>query len=226
MTNYKPKIVLSLFVAFAAVGCLAQGNGALLPSNPIDSSRHVVVFLGDSLTAGDGVNSAEAYPSLVEQYWLKRGIPYVALNAGISGDTSANVLQRIDKFIDSSPALIVLAIGANDAFGRIPVETIKLNIAETIKKARDKRCPIILSSMCFTSQILGGEAKYTANFNALYFELGKQWKVPVLSPLLRSVWSRNELWLPDHMHPTAEGHRLIARDILHDLNSEWVCSTD
>ena len=222
MTIHKLQLLISIFVMFAVVGCAAQNSVVLLPAHPIDPSRHTVVFLGDSLTAGDGVHPEEAYPALVGEFWHERGVSYVSLNAGISGDTSANVLRRIKEVVDSTPALVVLAIGANDAFGRIPVETIKGNIIGIIKKVRAKRCPIILSSMYFTSQILGSDAEYTARFNALYVEIGKQEEVPVLPPLLRSVWSRNDLWLPDHMHPTPEGHRLIARDILHDLNSAWV----
>ena len=226
MAVHKLQLVTALFAAFAVVGCAAQNGSVLTPST---SDRSFTPHSGIPWRFFDcwsGVRPEEAYPALVGEFWREREVPYVSLNAGISGDTSANVLLRINGVADSSPGpLVALAIGANDAFARIPIETIKENIIRIIKKVRAKGSPIILSSMYFMPQILGGDAEYAARFNALYVEIGKQEKVPVLPPLLRSIWNRDDLWLPDHMHPTAEGHSLIAQDILHELNFEWVYPT-
>jgi acyl-CoA thioesterase I len=212
---------LCCLAALALAGCAPSKNGALLPAHPPRAQRRAIVFLGDSLTAGHGVHPSEAYPALMDKFWKKKGIPYEARNAGVSGDTSADVLRRLDGVMRAPAELAVLAIGANDAFGRVPVDAIEANIRRIVTKVRKTGSRIVLSAMYFSPQYLGGDVAYTAKFNALYADVGKKEGVRVLPPLLRSLWSRDDLWLPDNMHPTPDGHALIARDLLHDLNPDW-----
>jgi acyl-CoA thioesterase-1 len=217
-----PLCALACAAALALGGCApAPEKGAVLPAQPPRAERHVVVFLGDSLTAGLGVDPTDAYPALIGAYWKEKGIPYVARNAGVSGDKSADVLKRLNAAMGVPAELAVLAIGSNDAFGRVPVEAITANLRTIIARVRKTGSRIVLSPMYFSSQYLGGDTEYTSRFNAMYAEVGKREGVRVLPPLLRSLWSRDELWLPDNMHPTVGGHAQIARDLLRDLNPDW-----
>jgi acyl-CoA thioesterase I len=221
MAAVKALLVPACLAALFLGGCRVPESAVVLPATPPRPQRLTVMFLGDSLTAGFGVDQAEAFPALIDNYWKTHGLPYVARNGGVSGDRTAEVLRRIDSFMSPSVELAVLAIGANDAFGRVPVETIKSNMSGIIARIRKAGARVVLSSMSFAPQYLGGDTDYTSRFNALYEDVGRKERVRVLPPLLRSLWSRDDLWLPDNLHPTPEGHTLIARDLLRDLNPDW-----
>lgn len=210
----------SIAAALFMGGCV-KSSGPILADRPPRPERLTVVFLGDSLTAGEGIGKEKAFPALMQRYWAEKGIPYAAVNEGISGDTTADVLARFDSSLAPAAELTILEIGANDAFQRIPVETIESNMKLIIQKIRRGGSGVALSSMVFSSQMLGGDEDYTRRFNALYAEVARVEKVPVLPPLLRSLFTRSDLWLPDGLHPTEEGHALIAQDLLANLNPDW-----
>jgi len=193
----------------------------ILPATPPRPDRLTVVFLGDSLTAGYGVAAGQSFPSLIQAYWSRKGLPYRVVNEGISGDTTADVLDRLGSSRSPQAELTVLEIGANDAFGGVPVGTIASNIRLIIEQIRRGGSRVALCSMFFGDGFLPAGGGYAREFNALYSEVGRAENVPVLPPLLRSLFTRADLWQSDRLHPTAEGHALIARDLLTDLNPEW-----
>jgi acyl-CoA thioesterase I len=217
-------VLMAAAFALSAVAAGAGGRTAaepLLPAQPPRPDRTTVVFLGDSLTAGHGVGAERAFPAVMQQYWGRRGVPWTAVNEGISGDTTADVLRRLGASRAPMAELTVLEIGANDAFQHAPVDTIAANVRQIIRTVRAGGSRVVLSTMAFSPGMLGGDADYTRRFNALYADVGRTEKVPVLPPLLRSLFERSDIWLPDGLHPTEEGHALIARDLLGDLNPDW-----
>lgn len=198
-----------------------MSRAPVLPSSPPRPGRSEVVFLGDSLTAGHGVDSRSAFPALIQAAWVRRGVRYTAVNEGVSGDTTADVLARLDAFRGPRAELTVLEIGANDAFRAVPVAQIEANLSRIIRSLKSGGSRVALSSMYFGAGFLPAGSEYTREFNAMYARAGKAENVPVLPPLLRSIFGKPSLWLSDGVHPTAEGHALIARDLLSDLNPEW-----
>jgi acyl-CoA thioesterase I len=210
--------------AFSPAAAGAAGRAAaapLLPAQPPRPDRLTVVFLGNSLTAGHGVGAEKAFPALIQLSWTRAGLPWIAVNEGISGDTTADVLRRLGGSRAPGAELTILEIGANDAFQHVPVETIITNMREIIRRVRGGGSRVALCTMSFSPSFLGDDSDYTRRFNALYADLGRSEKVPVLPPLLRSLFTRPDLWLPDGIHPTEEGHALIARDLRADLNPDW-----
>jgi acyl-CoA thioesterase-1 len=193
----------------------------VLPSSPPRPGRSDIVFLGDSLTAGYGVDERSAFPALIQAAWKRRGIPYTAVNEGLSGDTTADVIARMDASRGPRVELTVLEIGANDAFQAVPVRQVETNLSRIVRTLKDCGSRVVLSSMYFGEGFLPAGSEYTREFNAMYVHVGKAEDVPVLPPLLRSLYDRPSLWQNDGIHPTAEGHALIARDLLADLNPEW-----
>jgi acyl-CoA thioesterase-1 len=179
------------------------------------------VFLGDSLTEGYGVGTEHAFPALIQEFWTRNGIPWIAINEGVSGDTTADVLKRLDASRAPRAELTALEIGANDAFQRVPIHTISANMRTIVQKVRRGGSRVVLSSMMFGNGMLGGDGDYTNSFNALYEQVGRAEKIPVLPQLLRSLFTRSDLWQSDGLHPTEEGHAPIARDLLADLNAAW-----
>jgi acyl-CoA thioesterase I len=198
-----------------------MASSPVLPSSPPRPDRSEVLFLGDSLTAGYGVDERSAFPAIVQAAWKRRGIPYNAVNEGVSGDTTADVIARLDISRAPRVELTVLEIGANDAFQAVPVPQIEANISRIVRTLKDCGSRVVLSSMYFGEGFLPAGNEYTRDFNAVYARVGRSENVPVLPPLLRSLYDKPSLWQNDGIHPTAQGHELIARDLLSDLNPEW-----
>jgi acyl-CoA thioesterase-1 len=196
-------------------------DGRLLPTVPPRPERHEVVFLGDSLTDGFGLERRLAYPSLIQDFWNREGVGYTAVNEGVSGDTTRDVLGHLGSSRGPGAELTVLEIGANDAFQAVPVPEVEANIARIIRVLKAGGSRVALASMSFGPGFLPAGDEYTREFNALYARVGTAEHVAVLPPLLRSLFARPSLWQEDGIHPTAEGHALIARDLLGDLNPAW-----
>jgi len=139
----------------------------------------------------------------------------------VSGDTTADVIARLDVSRAQRVELTVLEIGANDAFQAVPVPQIEGNISRIVRTLKGCGSRVVLSSMHFGEGFLPAGNEYTREFNAVYERVGRAENVGVLPPLLRSLYDKPSLWQSDGIHPTARGHELIARDLLADLNPEW-----
>jgi acyl-CoA thioesterase I len=193
----------------------------LLPAHPPRAERTEVVFLGDSLTAGYGVAEGAAYPALLQAAWRRRGLPWRAVNEGISGDTTEDVLARLHASRGPGAELTIVEIGANDAFHAVPVPEIEKNLAAILRVLARGGSRVALSPVEFLDSFLPAGDEYTAEFNGLFARVGSAESVPVLPPLLRGLVQDARLWQADGVHPTAQGQAVIARDLLADLNPEW-----
>lgn len=201
-------------IAVAASLALAAGPLPAAPPAPGGSPVPVVAFLGDSLTAGFGLAADEAYPALVADLLAERGTPIRAINAGVSGDTSAGGLGRIEWVLKSRPAVVVVALGANDGLRGLSLESIEENLAEIVSRARAAGARVLLAGMLMPPNY-GGE--YASGFAAIYPRVAKQQGAALVPFLLEGVAGHPELNQPDGIHPTVEGQRIVARHLLPHL---------
>lgn len=193
-----------------------------LPTNGISNKKNTIVFLGDSITAGYGVESNQAFPYLINEYWKENNISFVAKNEGISGDTTTGVLSRLDNILTDDVYMVFLEIGANDAFAQTDVGVIKDNIKTIIKRIQDKGIKVVLMAMDLPKVAYLQNADYVKSFAAIYEEIGKELKVPVMPSLVKENESNSDLWQEDKVHPSSKGHRVLAKNVLKFLNEEWV----
>jgi acyl-CoA thioesterase I len=173
-------------------------------------SRPRVVILGDSLTAGLGLPSDEAYPALLQTRLDKEGLKYEVVNAGVSGDTSAGGLARLEWALDGDVRVLIVALGGNDGLRGLPAEELKGNLAQIIERAQKRRIQVILAGMEAPPNF--GQS-YIVSFHQIYPELAKEYKVTLVPFLLQGVAGIDTLNQRDGIHPTAEGARIVADNI-------------
>ncbi|HKU61480.1 MAG TPA: arylesterase [Gemmatimonadales bacterium] len=210
-------IVPNIRYGFLLALLLACGGErpAHLPDDPPphpDGERGRVVFLGTSLTAGLGLDPGDAYPALIQAKIDSAGLPYTAVNAGVSGETSAGALRRIDWLLQQPVAVLVIETGANDALRGLNVDTMSANIQAIIDHARKLNPPpaIVLVGMRAPPN-MGPD--YVRRFRAAFPALAERNKVPLVPFLLDGVAGRPSLNQGDMIHPTAQGQRIIAETV-------------
>ncbi|EKP15271.1 MULTISPECIES: arylesterase [Leptospira] len=172
-----------------------------------------ILFFGDSLTAGLGLGSPEeAFPALVEKELFKSGISTQAINAGMSGDTTSGGLARLDWAMSSGFDLFVLELGANDSMRGISPDQTEKNLKEIIIRVKKKnpKVKILLVGMK-TFPNLGKE--YRKKFEAVFPKIAKEENLPLVPFFLSGVAGVKKLNQKDGIHPTAEGHRILAKNL-------------
>jgi acyl-CoA thioesterase-1 len=177
---------------------------------PASASGRVIAVLGDSLTAGLGVAPDEAYPAQLEARLKREGYDYRVINAGVSGDTSAGGLRRIDWVLRLRPDVVIVALGANDGLRGQPVRELRDNLVAIVKKARDANARVLLAGMRVPTNY---GPDYTRDFAAVFPEVARRTNVPLVPFLLEGVAAEVRLNQGDGIHPNAEGQRLIAEHL-------------
>lgn len=176
---------------------------ASAPAAPAPAAAAVrVVFLGDSLTAGLGLGAEDAYPARLGRAWTAAGLPVEVVNAGVSGDTTAGGLRRLDWLLAQHPDLLVVALGANDMLRGLPVEEVEANLRQILARGRAAGADVALLGMR-ANPTLGPD--YVTRFDAVYPRLAEELGVPLLPFLLDGVAGVAALNQADGIHPTAEG---------------------
>lgn len=165
-----------------------------------------VVFLGDSLTAGYQLPKDRAYPALIQAKLREAGLAWEVLNAGISGDTSAGALRRVQGAL-AGARLLVVAIGCNDGLRGQDVGAMKQNIDGILAAARARNVPALLVQMEIPPNY---GPRFARAFHDVYPELAKKHEVPLVPFILEGVGGEPDLNLPDGIHPNAKGHTIIA----------------
>ena len=202
------------FLLALVVAC-GGDRPAHLPDDPPphpDGERGRVVFLGTSLTAGLGLDPAKAYPALIQAKIDSAGLPYTAVNAGVSGETSAGALRRIDWLLQQPVAVLVIETGANDALRGLNVDTMSANIQAVIDHARKLNPPpaIVLVGMRAPPNM---GLDYVRRFRAAFPALAEKNEIPLVPFLLDGVAGRPSLNQGDMIHPTAQGQRIMAETV-------------
>jgi acyl-CoA thioesterase I len=178
------------------------------PASIEDSGLPRIVVLGDSLTAGLGLLETQAYPALLQQKLNAEGYKWEVVNAGVSGDTSAAGLQRIDWALDQGHVkILMLELGANDGLRGLPVTEMKKNLAAIIEHGQKKGIAVLLAGMEAPPNF-GPE--YTVSFRQVYRDLASQYKIPLIPFLLDKVAGVATLNQGDGIHPNVEGARIVA----------------
>ena len=166
-----------------------------------------IVILGDSLTAGLGLRVEDAYPAVLQRRLDDQGLKYRVINAGISGDTSAGGLSRLDWALEGNVRVLIVALGGNDALRGLPVSQLKSNLSRIIERAQARGVTVVLAGMEAPPN-WGDE--YTNAFHDVYPALAKQYHLALVPFLLDGVAGIDSLNQRDHIHPTAEGDRIVA----------------
>jgi acyl-CoA thioesterase-1 len=169
-----------------------------------------ILFLGDSLTEGLGLEEGEAFPSLLDARFKAEGRAIRVINGGVSGSTSASGLSRLQWYIRSQPDLMVLALGANDGLRGLSVDELRSNLAKTIEFAQENGVSVALAGM-LTPPNMGPD--YSAAFARVFPELAEQYQLPLLPFLLEGVAAVPELNQADGIHPNVDGTRIVAETL-------------
>jgi acyl-CoA thioesterase I len=186
----------------------AAENAAAPRTASTDAPR--IVILGDSLTAGLGLQKEQSYPSLLQAHLDREGYQYEVVNAGVSGDTSAGGLRRLDWSLEGNVRVLVIELGANDGLRGLPVEQMRSNLAEIIERAQKRDITVILTGMEAPPNY-GPE--YTSAFRSVYRDLAKQYDVAFIPFLLEGVAGQSRLNIADGIHPNPEGARIVERTV-------------
>jgi len=171
-----------------------------------------ILFLGDSITAGYGLEPAQAYPALIQGKINAKRWPFKVINAGQSGDTTAGGLSRMDWLLRNHIDVLVLELGGNDGLRGLPAETTRKNLQAIIGRSREKYpdVKILLAGMQVPPN-MGHD--YAKQFNAIFADIAKKNKAALVPFVLEGVGGVPALNLPDGIHPTAKGHEIVAANV-------------
>jgi acyl-CoA thioesterase-1 len=209
----------ALLLALLAAGCHADAptTQATAPTaaaeTPPAKQQPTILFFGDSITAGLGVDPDEAYPALIENKVDSLKLPYTVVNAGLSGETSAGGKSRVNWVLSRQPvSVFVLELGGNDGLRGLPLSDTRKNLQAIIDTVRQKapQAKIVLAGMQIPPNM--GPA-YAADFKQLYADIAAKNKLTLIPFLLENVGGIAKLNQPDGIHPTPEGHKLVARTV-------------
>jgi len=190
-----------LFALIAALPAEAAG------SRP--SPLRIVAF-GDSLTSGHRLPLTDTYPSVIQARLKSAKLPFTIVNEGISGDTTAGALRRLDRALADMPRIVIVELGVNDGLRGVPVPQIRANLETIIAAAQEQNAEVLLCAM--EALPLNGW-EYTIAFHRMYEELAMQYGVPLVPFLMNGVLGNPDLIGADSVHPNAAGARFIADTI-------------
>ena len=175
------------------------------------SQEPLVIFLGDSLTAGYGLPADEAYPALVAKSLRGRGRPARVVNAGVSGDTTTGGLDRVALLMEQKPSVLVVGLGANDALRGQPVDRIEANLRAIVKSGKAGGARVVLVGMRIPTNY---GPDYTEAFAEIYARVAKSEGVDLMPFLLEGVAGHPELNQDDGIHPNRAGQRIVADNVV------------
>ena len=173
----------------------------------VKQEKLAVLALGDSLTAGFGVQEEESFPSRLQLKIDQFNLGYKVINAGVSGDTTAGGVRRIEWLMKHKPNIVILALGANDGLRGLSIKEMRTNLETMIRISHDNNAKVLLAGMKALPNY--GE-DYQVKFEAVYSDLAKKYDLILLPFLLEGVAGVREHTRPDGLHPTASGYKIVA----------------
>lgn len=188
-------------------------------SSQTSKPKKLILFFGNSLTAGYGIELEEAFPGLTAQRIDSLGLDYRVINAGLSGETTASGLSRLEWFLEEEPAIFVLELGANDGLRGITPDETKKNLKGIVQLVKSKypSTRILLAGMQIPPN-MGQE--FAGAFLAVFPEVAQEENVTLIPFLLEGVAGDPDLNLPDGIHPTEAGHKIVFETIWPYLERE------
>jgi acyl-CoA thioesterase-1 len=211
-------LITFLLLVFSCNTEKNQESDVLDSENVIQESKPTILFFGNSLTAGYGIEEDEAFPALIGERLDSLGYNYRIINGGLSGETTAGGLSRLDWFLEEEPEIFVLELGGNDGLRGIALEETKKNLVAIINMVQDKYpdTKILLAGMQIPPN-MGQE--YTQQFREIYPQIAKENNVTLIPFLLEGVAGDPDLNLKDGIHPTEEGHIIVRENVWPYLKS-------
>ena len=200
-----------LFLLLAACGAEDEPNPEVRDealSVPADAP--LVVFFGDSITAGIHLAERDAFPALVQRRLFLEGVPFRVINAGNSGETTAGGLRRIDWLLKQEPDVVVVELGGNDGLRGLPVKGVRENLEGILDRIEAAGARALLLGMRIPTSY---GPQYTEAFAAVYDGLAKERGLPYVPFFMEEIAGKNEYFLEDLLHPNEEGHELLARKV-------------
>jgi acyl-CoA thioesterase I len=200
-------ILLNRITGYVLVGLIMLTGKTPAFATETIQEKIVVLALGDSLTAGFGVDTEENFPSRLQVKIDNAGLAYKVVNAGVSGDTTAGGVRRINWLMKHKPQIIILALGANDGLRGLSTEEMRSNLETMIRISQEHGARVLLAGMKALPNY--GE-DYILKFESVYPELAKKYDLVYLPFLLEGVAGVREYTRPDGLHPTGSGYKIIA----------------
>lgn len=177
-------------------------------------TRPVIVAFGDSLTAGYGLDPGLSYPDFLQKLLDAQGYRYRVVNLGISGDTTSGGVSRLSSALALKPRIVILALGANDGLRGLPLSATRANLDRMIAEFRNHGAAVLLAGITLPRNY---GPDYIKTFDAIYPDLAKKYKIPLMPFLLEGVATDARLMQPDRLHPTSEGTKKVAEAVFRYL---------
>ncbi len=196
---------MRLLPTFMAITCL------LVSQSRAEGTTTTIAAFGDSLFAGYGLNATEAFPVKLEQQLLAAGYNVKIINDGVSGDTTAGGISRLDYVLAQKPDIIILELGANDLMRAFPPATTQANLDGMMQKIQAAGIKLILAGIAAPMNF---GAKFAGDFNAIYPTLAAKYNAPLYPGILEGVLGHAELLQADGVHPTAQGVDIMVSGML------------
>ncbi|OGT96566.1 MAG: hypothetical protein A3I79_06835 [Gemmatimonadetes bacterium RIFCSPLOWO2_02_FULL_71_11] len=213
----RKKITGALWLLLTAAACSrgesgGQGSAAQRAQSVGSDQLPVVLFLGTSLTAGYGLEPDQAYPAIVQRKIDSLGLRWRAVNAGLSGETSAGALRRLDWLLQGPIRIVVVETGANDGLRGLDLDSTRANLEAILAKVRgyDTTITIVLAGMEVPPNL---GPRYAAQFRGLFRDLARRRALLLIPFLLQGVGGVDSLNQADGIHPTARGQEIVADNV-------------
>lgn len=191
----------------------AQKDASITSAMETKGRTKTILFFGNSLTAGYGIEEEDAFPGLIQKKIDSMGLSYKVINGGLSGETTASGLSRLEWFLEEKPDIFVLELGGNDGLRGIQLSETEKNLKKIIELVSDTypETKLVLAGMQIPPNM---GLDYTNSFAGIYPKIASQYKQLTFIPfLLEGVGGDPELNLPDGIHPTEEGHLIVAETV-------------
>ena len=190
---------------FALIAALPAEAARANPSAP----RTIVAF-GDSLTSGHRLPEKDAYPAVIQKKLKTADLPFTIVNRGVSGDTTARALRRLDRALELQPEIVIVELGVNDGLRGVPVAEVQANLEKIITTFQAQNAEVLL---CAMEALPFHGWQYTVEFHRMYEELAAKYGVAMVPFVLNGVLGNPDLISDDGVHPNAAGARFIADTI-------------
>lgn len=215
----KKSIFLCLCVSFL-FWCASETP----PNQEASQTSRIILALWDSLTEGYGVDTEESYPAQLESILNSKGYLYTVINAGVSGETSQEIWERVSEYTQdpaSLPSIVIITAWGNDGLRKMSIETMKENITQMIQHFQEKWVRVVLSWIKLPPQLW---LSYSSEFNTSFEEIADDTWVYFHEDFLGEVYMNSRYNQDDMIHPTSQGNTLIATQIFEFLESEKLIS--
>jgi acyl-CoA thioesterase-1 len=177
----------------------------------LQDNRPLIVCFGDSLTAGYGANEGESYPDFLQKSLDEDGFRYRVVNAGVSGDTTKDGVNRLDGVIAMKPAVVVLEFGGNDGLRGFKVQTTRDNLSQMIGRLKTSGAKVVVAGITLPPDY---GRDYVRDFTSNYPTLGKKYNVPVIPFILQGAYGQDGMMQADGIHATEKGNEIVSQTVL------------